>query len=201
MDNELIEASKAGDFHKVSELFEKGVNIHAQNDGALRYASQRGYLEVVKFLVDKGADIHAKNDYALSSASQNGHLGVVKFLIDKGADIHAENDYPLRWASFNGHLEIVKFLIDKGTNMYVLPFQDRLKLGIPVIWSTKPDTLPPFRKTFECPISKVEFNSDVSQLGCSNCLNVYEKEALENWFKIGQNMCPMCRTKCNFYLV
>ncbi|AYV85138.1 MAG: repeat protein [Satyrvirus sp.] len=102
----------------VKYVIEKGADIHAENDQALRKASRNGHLEIVKLLIEKGANIHAVNDGALHGASFNGHLEIVKLLTENGADIHAENDRALQWASENGHLEIVKLLIDKGANIH-----------------------------------------------------------------------------------
>jgi hypothetical protein len=88
-----------------------GANVHANNDGALRWASKNGRLPVVQVLVQHGANVHANNDAALRSASENGHLPVVQFLVQVvHADVHASNDYALRWASNNGHLPVVQFL-------------------------------------------------------------------------------------------
>ena len=84
-------------------LLEKGANIHADNDSALRWSAEKGYLDVVQFLVEKGANIHANNDYALICSAENGHLDVVQYLTNKGANIHACNDYALRWSAEKGH--------------------------------------------------------------------------------------------------
>jgi ankyrin repeat protein len=73
-------------------------------------ASKYGHLEVVKFLVEKGANIHADNNLALRCASKYGHLEIVKFLVKNGADIHADNDRVLKLASLNGHFEVVEYL-------------------------------------------------------------------------------------------
>ena len=62
-------------------------------------AAKNGHTETVKLLLDRGADIHAWNDYALRLAAENGHTETVKLLLDRGADIHAGNDYALRYAA------------------------------------------------------------------------------------------------------
>ena len=99
-------------------FIEEGIDIHADDDWALRYAAFNGHLEVVQYLIDKGADIHAYDDYALRYAAINGYLEVVRYLIDNGANIHARNDDALRCAAFNGHLEVVQYLIDKGADIH-----------------------------------------------------------------------------------
>jgi ankyrin repeat protein len=120
IDQGSIWASQKGKLRLVKWVLRNGANIHAFDDGALRYASRNGHLEVVKYLVEQGADIHADDDGALRWASVNGHLEVVKYLVEKGANIHAENDYALRWASGNGHFEVVKYLLEKGANVHAL---------------------------------------------------------------------------------
>ena len=56
--NTLIEASRVGDLELVQSLLKEGLNIHAQDDYALRLASYNGHLEMVKYLVEQGANIH-----------------------------------------------------------------------------------------------------------------------------------------------
>ena len=57
----MINMAKEGNI-KGTEYFltEKGVDIHAGDDNALRWASYNGHLEVVKYLVQNDANIHAK---------------------------------------------------------------------------------------------------------------------------------------------
>jgi len=43
-------------------------------------AAESGHLDVVKYLVEKGADVHADDDGALRWAAESGHLDVVKYL-------------------------------------------------------------------------------------------------------------------------
>jgi len=110
IDNKLIEAACNGNIEEVKKYLDKGANIHAGNDLALRWASSNGHTETVKLLLDRGANIRACNDYALRYASRNGHTETVKLLLDRGADIHADDDLAFHWASSNGHTETVKVL-------------------------------------------------------------------------------------------
>lgn len=76
----LFESSADGQLALVIEAVNRGANIRALDDLAVRWASENGYLEVVKYLVSLGADIHAQNDQVVISASEGGHLEVVKYL-------------------------------------------------------------------------------------------------------------------------
>ena len=107
-----------GYLETIKYLIDNGADIHANNDGALRWAAENGYLEIVKYLVDNGADLHAGDDYALRLAALNGYWEIVKYLVDNGADIHASDGCALRLAARNGHLEIVKYLIDNGADIH-----------------------------------------------------------------------------------
>lgn len=51
-------------------------------------AAEKGYLEIVKYLIEKGANLHANDEKALKLSSQNGHYEIVKYLIDQGAMIN-----------------------------------------------------------------------------------------------------------------
>ena len=66
----------------VNYLVEKGDNIHARTDDAVRLAAGNGHLEIVKFLVSIGANYN----WAVRWAAKNGHLDVVKFLVEYGAN-------------------------------------------------------------------------------------------------------------------
>jgi len=80
----------------------------------LKTGAEEGLLWLVKDALNKGADVHAYNDYALRLASDKGHVEVVKMLLDAGANVHADNDGALRLASWSGHVEVVKVLLDAG---------------------------------------------------------------------------------------
>lgn len=171
-------------------------------DSVIIWASCYGNLEIVKYLVEKGVDIHHRDDESIIEASRHGHLEVVKYLVENGADINA-NDNAALYMAYDEHLEIVKFLIEKGADTYMFSFKEKIKLGIPIIWSKKPAFLPSFREPIECPISNVKLTADVQKLGCSKCLNVFEQSALEEWFKSGGETCPICRNVSieEFYLL
>jgi len=47
-------------WHGPTNLMEKGSNIHAENDYALRWACEGDHLKVAKFLVEKGVNFHVE---------------------------------------------------------------------------------------------------------------------------------------------
>lgn len=51
-------------------------------------AATLGNIAVVRELLDRGADIHAKNDQALRDAASGEHLDVIQELLNYGADIN-----------------------------------------------------------------------------------------------------------------
>ena len=143
----LIRSANNGHLYIVKLLVKNGVDIHTNEDMALRYSAEENHLEIVKFLVESGADIHACSEYALRTSaekghleivkflvesgankldlalrlsSRNGHTKIVKFLVESGADIHADSDYALRYSLRYGYLEIAKFLVSKGANVSAL---------------------------------------------------------------------------------
>jgi len=114
----LSEAIKNNDLEKVKYLLERGANLRADDDFALRWAAVNGQLELVKYLLEQGADLHVWKDWALRKAAENGHLEVVKYLLEQGANLHAEDDRALQLAAANGQLEVVKCLLEQGANLH-----------------------------------------------------------------------------------
>jgi len=57
------------------------------NNSKLNAVLQDGDLLLIKKLIHDGVDIHVDDDYALRFASYNGHLSVVKYLVESGSFI------------------------------------------------------------------------------------------------------------------
>ena len=79
MNKQIEKACKVGDLVEVKRLKASGVDIHAGDDLAFRWASLKGHLNIVKYLVENGADIHSCDDCALRWSSEKGHLDVVNY--------------------------------------------------------------------------------------------------------------------------
>jgi hypothetical protein len=80
--------------------------------------SETGSPSDIKLALEKGADIHAKSDYALRLAAENDNNDVVEFLLKNGANIHAGNDNALYWASNNGDIDLIELLLKNGANIH-----------------------------------------------------------------------------------
>jgi ppGpp synthetase/RelA/SpoT-type nucleotidyltranferase len=87
----LLSASHEGDYRRVKQLLENGVDVNAANSlqmTALHYASLYGHVQVVELLLARdGVNVNAAGDdriTALDVASSKGHENIVQLLRDKG---------------------------------------------------------------------------------------------------------------------
>jgi uncharacterized protein len=116
--DELLEASAAGDLSRVKTLLAAKTNVNAKDQQgytALIVASSNGYLEVVRALPAEGADVNAEaaNGTALTIASQKGSLEVVRVLLAAGADVNAKafnGETATSLAKKGGHPDVVQLL-------------------------------------------------------------------------------------------
>ena len=109
-DELLLKSLKIGFLPIVRLALEKGADIHARNDYALRYASEDGHKDVAELLLKNGADVHADNDDALQGAAASGHKDIVELLLKNGADAHADNDFAFQLALNREQKNIIKLL-------------------------------------------------------------------------------------------
>ena len=73
-------------------FYKSNINIHYNNEYALKGAIQKGQLESVRFLVERGAHI----DDALLQSKH--HFGITRYLVEKGFNIHYTNEFTLKLA-------------------------------------------------------------------------------------------------------
>ena len=69
------------------------ISTHNLYDYPLILAAKYGHLDVVKFFLDRGADIHAEDDKALKFAARRDHVDVVKYLEDYTSPINQMTRY------------------------------------------------------------------------------------------------------------
>jgi ankyrin repeat protein len=176
MNSTFKTCAENGDIELVKSLLQEGVNIHIENNYALRWSSSNGHLEVVRYLVEQGADIHANNEYALRHAALNGYLEVVDYLIENGANIYNAINY---YRSYNTLYDLLKKYIKK--EMYKGPTNDQTEL--------------------DCAICLTEMNNGNGQLKltipsenqeiiqCKTCKKCVHNECHDKWNK----NCVYCR--------
>ena len=112
LNTQLCYAAEQGRVDAVLNLLRQGADIHAYDDGALRWASRDGQIEVVRVLIAHGADLTHRSFMALTKACFNGHYSVAQLLLDSGAvDISGK---ALMGACTNGHEPIVRLLLRRG---------------------------------------------------------------------------------------
>lgn len=198
-------ASINGHVDMVKYLIDIGAEI---NSDVIYSSIILGRLKITKYLMSKKSenvniDIHYGNDKMLYALIFNGKLSMIKYLFNIGTyDIDTLNKCAMSVYLENNGVDISRFLIEKGADYNLLSRKIKLKLGYDVNnWSKKPDDVPSFKKLSECPISQNKLTDDVEQIGCSACLNVFEKQSLEEWLDVGNECCPMCRTGMIFYKV
>nr|WBF70285.1 hypothetical protein [Megavirus caiporensis] len=110
LQNSLCINCRHGNLEKVKELVNKGADVKARDNCAIRWASEYGHLDVVKYLIDQGADITGSGSYAIVSASRYGHIEIVKYLVSQGIDVKILNNYTIRSAKKNNHHDVVEYL-------------------------------------------------------------------------------------------
>ena len=117
-DNSALRISTVnGCLKNVRTLLSSNVYAHVLDD-SLCIAADHGHAQIVQLLIDKGADVKSQDNQPLRYAAYNGHTKTVDVLLKAGADVHTRDDYPLRMAASNGHTEVVKLLINAGANIH-----------------------------------------------------------------------------------
>ena len=124
--DDLANAAKKGDLHRVERLLAKGADVNARSSTggtALYGASFNGHLAIVQTLLAKGADVNCatqSGSHPLAAASQQGHLDIVQLRLEKGAQVNAKDSdglTALYSASQAGQIEIVRALLAKGADV------------------------------------------------------------------------------------
>ncbi|KAJ2647575.1 hypothetical protein GGH99_007949, partial [Coemansia sp. RSA 1285] len=98
------------------------VDIHDDDDAALRIAAGRGQTGVVRILVRAGANVHVLGDEPLALAAGNGHTPAVRELLRSGAHAHADSSRALRTAIVGGdaNADAIRLLLDAGARVAAL---------------------------------------------------------------------------------
>ena len=66
----------------VKYLLERNVNVHACEDGAIRWSAENNHIEIVKLLIDSGANIDIQDFTILQYAIWSSKVSLVKLLVE-----------------------------------------------------------------------------------------------------------------------
>lgn len=120
-DTRIIEYTERGNYEKVEQLLDEGVDIEAQNEDeqtALIIAAKTDQLRIAELLISHGANIEARDEdgaTALMWAACNS-LQLVQMLIEKGADLNAKDndgDDAIFYAEDESKTDIAEYLKSK----------------------------------------------------------------------------------------
>lgn len=119
LNDQLFEATRAGDAVAVKALLDKGADVNARfryGTTALFKAAERGHVEVVKVLLAHGADVTVQDTFyhetAIGWALQNSHSEVVRLLLEKDK---ASIDSVLMSGVREGQKELVEIALAAGS--------------------------------------------------------------------------------------
>jgi ankyrin repeat protein len=137
--DQLVDAAKKGDAHKLQELLAEGVNVNVKGREfdltALMVAASKGHIEIVRILLAHNADINKRekiNDCtALMIAAQEGQAEVLRVLLAKGSKVNATNAHGLSalvFAAAHDQAEIIKILLAEGADVNNKSVNDRTPL-------------------------------------------------------------------------
>lgn len=112
----FFQAAANGDIYILKKCLDDGMDIHSNNDLALRIAVQGNHRKAVAFLLNQGANIQAVYDLALRHASLEGNTDAVKKLLEEYPCSQEAKTYAMYNAIFCKHKEIIKLLLQNGVS-------------------------------------------------------------------------------------
>ena len=110
-------------------LYEKGCDIHYDDDYLFIRSLYGRNVDLVEFFVERNADVFAQNFKAIEFIISGGYLSYLKIFVKHGVDIHFNNEYILRSCidipklyqnTMSYSLKIIKFLIEKNSDIHCL---------------------------------------------------------------------------------
>ena len=121
---ELVNATHAGDLTKVKQLIEAGADPNSCDSNGMR-TLLTFHPEVIEYLLSKGADPNLQRNEnispVLTGIMYGGNLECVRLLLEGGADVNRQNEHnhetALHYAASGDSVEMVKLLIEHGADV------------------------------------------------------------------------------------
>lgn len=107
----------------VAALLKHGANVHVNDNSVLKCSADRGYLEILVMLLEHGADVHAGNDAALQYGVEHNHLDIVVALLKYGANVWAKNDAALLCSVNRGYVRMTAVLLENGADVCMIDYE------------------------------------------------------------------------------
>ncbi|KAJ2615905.1 hypothetical protein H4S08_001017 [Coemansia sp. RSA 1365] len=112
----------AGAVQSSAPVVQTLLDVHADDDAALRIAARLGRCAMLRVLVAAGAAVDAAGGEALALAASNCHVEAVRVLLELGASARASQSQALRAAVLTGDaaLNATRLLVAHGADARVL---------------------------------------------------------------------------------
>lgn len=116
---ELIDVVRDNFILGFKYLLRQGINVHADNDAALRIACEFNYEDIAKIILDITEEFTFESGfYPLAVAAFHGHINIVRLLLDANFDPNEQDSISLEVAAEQGQLEILKLLVERGGDFH-----------------------------------------------------------------------------------
>ncbi len=123
LDQDLIEAARAGNAEAVRSLLEDGASVEARDPSgatALVAAAYGNHVEAARLLLDAGADVNAKDSteqsaYLIATSEVGDDVTLLDVTLGAGADVNAKDSFNgtgLIRAADRGYVKIVRRLLE-----------------------------------------------------------------------------------------
>ena len=159
-------------------------------------SKEDSYFDTVKFLLDNGVKLNIHTTSPISWCIRNNNIRIIQLFLERGDIItHVSIKICAEISNNDSHFDIVKLFYDNGADFKDTYFNSS---NIQIIKYVKQENIfnIKFRETDICPISFESLDGQ-QKLGCIKCLNVFKKEAIEEWHKYNKN-CPLCKCGTRF---
>lgn len=109
-------AAQNGDIFILKKCLNKGIDIHACDDLALRLAVKENHTKAIVFLLTRGANAQAVYDASLRKASLMGDIPTLKSLLETNSCSQEAKIYAMYNAIFCRNEEAIKSLLQNGVS-------------------------------------------------------------------------------------